>query len=334
MRVSTALLALFILSTLSVTAQVDSASELPYDPSVIMYIGHLNPDCVVDTLIGEFQDNLQVHPEFICWGRLYDDQGTSLCQTGKFDARIKESKHRDTTWIEKPTWDDLRLTVSVHQYNTNDSLADLIFWTRGSALAKVTRSGKELIDSVESGSNDSVFRVDTARAIVVFGHVDLSSRKTLDITKVKASQSSPYAAMELGYSRDLVRPRKRDNTQKTSWKLKKINREVDSAKTSDTTSAPPPMTASATTEPVTVQIYPNPAIYSTSIVLEPVPAGEYTVEVISANGQTVDLYELSLSRAGHVLETLDLSTLPSGHYFVRVRSNRETYGDYPVIIVR
>ena len=315
--------------------QGDTSQPALFSQPVIMYVGHFNPDCVPDTLIGFYQQDLRVRPAFLCWGVAFDSTGTPLCDSGTYDARMRASTLRDTTRIEYPDWDRMRVNVSILRFNTNDTLSDLIFWTRGTARAVVTQDGLELRDSAEIAPTDSVVFVDTARSLVIFGQIALSAREYVKLKNVRGAQSSPFAAMQLGYAVDLIEPKRRDHSGKLSWKMKRLTQRVDTAQVEDSTSAPPPGPLASVQDPdISARVYPNPAIYSTNIDVRPLPSGTYTVELIAADGDVVESYELELVEEGHVLETLDLTLLSSGHYFVRVRSGNKSFGDFPIIVVR
>lgn len=321
--------------SLSLSAQPDTSRPALFSMPVIMYVGHFNPDCVEDTLVGFYQNDLKVRPAYLLWGKLYDSTGSPICDSARYDRRLRTERVRDTTRIEYPTWGDLQVNVAILRYNTNDTLSDLLFWTRGKARAVRTRQGLELRDSSELRQGDSVVFVDTARSLVIFGQIGLSTLQELKLKQVRGAQSTPFAAMQLGYAVDLVEPKQREHSGRTSWKLRKVSQVVDSTGREDTTTSPPPSALSSVSEPgITARIYPNPAIYSANVDVRPLPAGTYIVELVAADGDVVSSYHLELSREGSALETLDLSMLPSGHYFVRIRTDDRSYGDYPVIIVR
>lgn len=331
------LLLLTVAGSLPLSAQSDTNStNMPalFSQPVIMFVGHFNPDCIEDTLVGFYQRDLKVRPSLLLWGRLYDASGDPICDSARYDRRLRTDRVQDTTRIEYPDWGDLQVNVAILRYNTNDTLSDLLFWTRGKARGVRTRQGVELRDSSEVRRGDSVVFVDTVRSLVVFGQIGLSRLQELKLKQIKGAQSTPFAAMQLGYAIDLIEPKQREHSGRVSWMLRKVSQVVDSTEQEDSTNTPPPALSSVEEAGVTARIYPNPAIYSAHIDVRPLPAGRYTVDLVAADGSVVSSYHLELEREGYALETLDLSRFPSGHYFVRIRSADRSWGDFPIIIVR
>ncbi|MCB0713803.1 MAG: T9SS type A sorting domain-containing protein [Ignavibacteriae bacterium] len=327
------LLVLMLLGSTMLSAQ-ESSSYDPFNDPAIMHIGHLNPDCVPDTLYGLLHRNLQWMPAYICWGKSYDSVGTSLCDEGRYDSTVRFADVVDTTWIEAPNWGRYSCAVSIDKYNVNDTLNDLIFWIKG-------------IDTV-TGQQGARIPHDTARALVVFGQSKLETKGKIELDKIRNFQTGPFNAMALGVNTELVNPKKRDNTRKTSWELKRVNRAVGEEE--DTTGSTIALLDAAvdgvqgsgegilatgeTGEAFAARVWPNPTIYTTHLEVAPLPAGTYTVEVLGVNGAAVWHAEIWLEQEGEVFETVDVSHLPSGHYILRIYTPVRSFGTYPVIVVK
>ena len=319
------LCSLFLGSAASLYATDDSTVVYdPFNDPGIMHIGYLNPDCVQDTIYGLMNQRLQWIPKYICWGNIYDSNGVSLCSTGKYDASVKKAARQDTTHIVMPDWGKLSCALSVEQFNTNDTLDDLIFWITG-------------IDTIK-GSRGEAIPHDTSRALVLFGQTALSTHRDLKINTIKDFESGDYYAMALGYEKELVNPKKRDNTKKTSWELKRVSKEVkkkdkkgEGIRQEDHGVIP---SKSVVEEEHRATIWPNPAIYTTTVEIKPLRAGSYTVEVVAVNGTQVWREDIVLEREGEVFETIDVTDLPSGHYVLRIWTTDISIGAYPIIVVR
>ena len=294
----------------------------PFNDPAVMHIGYLNPDCVQDTVYGLMNQRLGWIPKYICWGGLYDAEGAALCDSGKYDVSVKKAERRDTTHITMPAWGKLSCALSVEQFNTNDTLEDLIFWVHG-------------IDSVE-GSQGEVTLNDTLRGLVLFGQSALSTHKEIEVDKIKDFEGGKYYAMELGYEKELINPKRRDNTKKTSWELKRVSKEVKKKEDPSTGSGSDAIRSKRTVAEGehNARIWPNPAIYTTNVEIKPLSAGSYSVEVVAVNGEQVWSEEVVLESQGEVFETIDVTGLPSGHYVLRIWTSDEQIGVYPIIVVR
>ncbi|MGE3801091.1 MAG: T9SS type A sorting domain-containing protein [Candidatus Kapaibacterium sp.] len=328
-------LAAVILLTASMLRAQESSAYDPFNDPAIMHIGHLNPDCVADTLYGLLHRNLQWMPAYICWGKSYDSAGVSLCDEGQYDSTVRIADLVDTTWIEAPNWGRYTCAVSIDKYNVNDTLNDLIFWIKG-------------IDTV-TGQQGARIPHDTARALVVFGQSKLETKGKIELNKIRNFQTGPFNAMALGVNTELVNPKKRDNTRKTSWELKRVNRAVgDEEDTTGSTialqdaavdgvqgSGEGMLATGETGEAFAARVWPNPTIYTTNVEVKPLPTGRYQVVVLGMDGAEVRHSEIEVAEeGGEIFETIDLSGLPSGHYILRVSTREKLFGTYPVIVVK
>lgn len=315
---------LFFCAAQFARAQNAARPDDPFAQAAVMHTGFINPDCVPDTVYGFLDNDLRWTPRFICWGYLFDREGEPICETTGRDSSAREAASRrrashDTTHILLPDWIRISCAFSVQRYNANDSLDDLIFWLHGADSV-----GRELVD--------------TARSLVLFGQRGLEKVNRVDLASIGAFRSEPFYAMELTRGRELINPKKRDMTRRTSRELVRVDRQVleEEGEERDTGSVPAPQITSAVAGEASysARIYPNPAVYSTTVEVSPLPAGTYRVEVVAVNGEDVWRGEAVLEREGQVLSTLDLGDLAGGYYVVRVHTDQKIIGTYPIIVVR
>lgn len=313
---------LLCFSAAALPAQDNVSGYDPFAEPAIMHIGFLNTDCVTDTVYGLLDRHLRWTPRYICWGDRYDSAGASLCSSGGNDSTTSRASRYDTTHLSFPDWREFFCAFSVQRYNANDTLDDLIFWMRG-------------VDSLPGRG-----LVDTGSAVVVFGQSSLETNAVLSLTGIRAFRSQPFYAMELGRGYELIHPKKREAlTRRVSWELVRPDRQVleeEDEETEERTDAPVPGVLSSVDEVPEYQarIYPNPAIYTTSVEVAPLPAGSYVVAVLGVNGEEVYRSEVLLESEGEVFRTIDLESLSSGYYALRITRLDALIGIYPIIVVR
>ena len=83
-----------------------------------------------------------------------------------------------------------------------------------------------------------------------------------------------------------------------------------------------------------VRLRPNPAGYSVRLESRSIPSGSYEVEIATVGGSVVDTRRVTVRDSGQLQEVLDLESLSSGYYVVRLRSAGGWVGAVPLIIVR
>lgn len=308
-------------------AQDQTRAYDPFAQAAIMHVGFINPDCARDTVYGFLDPDLRWTPRFICFGNTADAQGNALCDSEQQsiaddESRSERLRRNDTAFLDFPGWQHFSCALSVQRYNANDTLDDLIFWMRGAD--SVPRRGL----------------VDTARSIVLFGQAGLETHKKIDLGKVSAFRSEPFYAMELTRGRELINPKKRDMTRRTSRELVRVDRQVleDKEEERDTGNVPAPQITSAVAGDAdaafSARVYPNPAIYMANIEIAPLPPGTYTVNIVAVNGEEVWRGEVVLAQTGQVFQRIDLGGLAAGYYVLRVGSAQKAVGAYPIIVVR
>lgn len=274
----------------------------------ILFIGHLNPDCYADTVIGTRHGNeLTYLPDAIVWGQ--PDSLSAPCGADSSSKSKKKAFPHRTTKITYPGYHNMAGSVSFVQFNPNDTLMDMMLFLWGTKRAEASDA-------------------DTGRVIVVFGQKDLEQRPVLAIHQIKRGfQNNPFFAQDLTVGDDLHSPKKRDLSGIVSYAIRR-----PSVVVGDTAEPPPPI-VTAVRDSVALHVYPNPSLYTTTIEAQ-VEAGAYTAQVVGVDGRVQREQEVRLEQRGLLWHNVDVSTLPNGYYVVQLRRDGVVVGSYPFIIMR
>jgi hypothetical protein len=303
-------------------AAVDS-SEIPHPPESILFVGNLNFDCYQDTVAGWVDTKFRYLPRSIRWGRPhvryhYDPQTRqidTLPPDSSCFGEIPPSRRVAVTAIRYPEWSGLSGSVAFQRMNA-DSLDDMILYLWGAA-------------------GDPERAHDSTRALLIFGQECLDTLEMLDIAALEGFQVSPFIAMEMRKGSELAEPAIRDLSGVTSYLLAPVP--LDLARLhgeGSPASAGEPRSMSVSSSPLHVRIYPNPATVAAQLAAESIPAGGYEVDIVSVNGLVVQRQSVSVTVSGRLFETLDLRSMASGYYIVRLHDRAHVLGVYPVIITR
>lgn len=275
----------------------------------ILHIGHLNFDCIEDTVLGTPIDpsmSSASRPYAIAWGqrngsKCPGDSGVTHHGIGNEIVRVARTR------IQYPIWKDLSCNVSFQEVN-GDSLPDIIFFLRGGVFVG---------DKVQ----------DSSRVIVLFGQKWLDTVGVVNLGNVLPFQQERFFALDLHYGRDIVEPEVRDISGIRSHRLLPVALNVfpDSVG---------PRSAQEAGPTLEVRVHPNPAIESAQIEARHVPPGSYIVEIVAVNGEVQWKREVIVSASGELLRTLDLHSLASGAYLVRLQQQDRIHATHPIIITR
>lgn len=282
--------------------------------SVVLFTGHLNADCIADTVRGRAYGLHTYLPEVIVWGK---PSPQTPCADTVQGGHTVGSVGVPLTPLVYPAWEQLRGSVSFQRYNRNDSLDDMILYVWGQY-------------STPSG----VVR-DTARAVVLFGQRDLDLQHLILLDSIALGwQAIPFCAMDLYVQRDLVEPLERDVSGEVSYELLSTVRSVPVGD-----SQPPPhplrnVQEERSSAAATVRMYPNPAEFWSRVQASPLAPGEYILSVLAVNGEVYHRQVIQIGEGKELERELDVSSLPSGHYMVRIYSSGAYVGAYPLVIVR
>ncbi len=289
-------------------------------PASILFTGHLNFDCVPDTVIGWPDASFHYLPYAIRWGKpalvVHYDNETGLSDTVLADSSCRGSiplgRTVRETIIRYPQWRTLSGSVGFQRMNP-DTLDDMVLYLWGSV-------------------NDSTGKRDTIRPLLVFGQQGLDTLAELDLGAIDAFQITPFFAMELRVGSELVEPELRDVSGVISYLLTPIAFEIHPDDTTrEEEEAPGDSTQGP---PIHIRIYPNPAGYEAQVEVDSLPPGEYYVEVVGVNGLVYLQQTVSVSMSGTLFGMLDLHAMLTGYYLVRVHDGVRVFALYPILITR
>lgn len=275
---------------------------------VLLAVADVGGTCAPDSIFGRAYDSRHYLPTRITWGTL--PPGFPPCPGDTISSTYAQ------TTFEYPAWDNLLGTLSVQRVNAGDSLADLVFAVWGRT----------------TGSSPH----DTLRRVCIFGRRSLATLATVNLATLPTTQITPFAALDLVVGGHLVEPEGRDMTGRTSYVL--VPPEAP---------GPPPPRTELASVGLNVNVSPNPTHGPARIEGHPIPAGEYRVEVIAADGATALRRLVTVGADGGLFDRLDLGELPTGFYMIRVfavdggngavgadggaPSSGRLVGDYPII---
>lgn len=280
-------------------------------PQAVLFIGHLNADCIPDTVKGRSTGLRAYLPDVVVWGKPAINND---CPDTVQGGHIPGTPFVPLTPIVYSGWDELEGSVAFQRYNQNDSLDDMIFYLWG---------------KYQDGQGQ--WR-DTARAVVIFGQKDLDLQHLIIVQNITAVfQSSPFFAMDLRLQHELVDPDERDLTGEISYELLPADIQVVAP---DTGNPPHPIMQPSDTVLTDVRIYPNPTELWARMQAQPLAPGEYTVSIMAVNGEEYHKQIVQIGESGQLEREFDLRTLPSGYYVVRLHTKGRFVGSYPITIVR
>lgn len=274
----------------------------------ILHIGRLNTDCLPDTVMGIMDRRFHHIPAVIRWGKINDSLPAPQCPDTLSLDSIQQLRRVPMTMLYYPQWEKLTASVSATMLN-NDQYEDLVITVRG---------------KVDTG----IHRRDTMRMLVIFGQLGIDTLSSVQLDSLLPMQSTPFFAMELLFGTHLVEPEYREIGTMVSHALTPITVQV----VQDSTPPPPPIIPPPLL--VDIRILPNPTFGTAQVEASPLPEGEYVVQVISVNGTEVHRQQVTVGASQDMLRTLRLQNLPSGWYIVRLYSNNQRIGEYPIVISR
>lgn len=96
--------------------------------SVVLFTGHLNADCIADTVKGKSVGLHEYVPETIVWGQPSLHQS---CPDTVQGGHAPGTPFVPMTPILFNGWSELHVSTAFQRYNQNDSLDDVIFYLWG-----------------------------------------------------------------------------------------------------------------------------------------------------------------------------------------------------------
>lgn len=276
----------------------------------ILFIGHLNPDCLADTVMGRSNLHDAFLPHRIIWGR-----ATAL-NTGCPDTTggsIPDSLKKSCTYLKYPGWGSFTGSSAMFQTDP-DSLDDLMLYMWGNA-----------------GSEENP--LDTGTTVVVFGQHGLNTIDTITVQSIDMVQYDPYYARHLVVGMDFIEPDVRDISGDTSYILRKIPAREDDNQQSPIASANPGE-GSVVARQVRVSVHPNPVKRYAVVSADMLHGSSCIITMHTSDGSEVLRKEAGINASGGVNETLDLENISSGAYVIRIQVSGASIGDCPVMVVR
>jgi hypothetical protein len=296
-------LRLALIPLLAITCSSGSSAHpdsTDYLNESILFIGHLNYDSVPDSVYGGADAQHHYLPHSLHWGRA---------------GSPSEGHHVAVTTIRYPDWQEFTGTVAFQKMNA-DSVTDIIFYLWG-----------------KTGEPNNLH--DTIRPILLFGQPSLDSLSIIDLSSVSSFQLTPFVAMEMRTGSEFVHPALRDLSGKPSYMLAPVDVIVDPNQQPGKRTAPgdAPAAGASSGDPH-ARLYPNPTSASARLEMAALPAGEYSVDIVSLDGAVLARRAVSVPTSGDLLGLLDVRSLPVGYYTVRVDRGAKHIGTYPIIITR
>ena len=277
--------------------------------SVIFYIGHLNTDCLVDTLVGfGYYYNDVILPRCILWGKA--DSLTMGCVDTSLGGPPFDQYKVDTTYLQYPDWEDLEGTISL-LYLNNDTVDDMLFILWGRA-------------------DTGVLMHDTALFLGVFGQRGLDTFDILDVSLIDSQQQFPFFALPMIPDSNYSNPLVREITGRISYIIEPLDLVVDSSGSGN----PKPLPGEWVHREHEVTLYPNPASEGLIIETKGVPAGQYIAAIYSSQGTEVARYNLVLRSEEKESQEIDTRALPSGTYILSLWGDSGVVGSYKLHVIR
>ena len=133
------------------------------------FIGHLNPDCINDTLIASPLNDYSLMPKFIVWGKRDSVNYDSTC--------VYDTLMVDTTEFAYPDFTDIKGSFFLNTMNY-DTLPDIVFFLKWK-------------------TNDTLNPQDTSRLMCIFGQPQIDTIRRIFLNNVDTVQNSPFFVRNL-----------------------------------------------------------------------------------------------------------------------------------------
>jgi hypothetical protein len=299
---STRGLATALLTVLLCTALPGIARALPHDDVLddaddeeALFVGNINADAAADTIFGRLTTSAQYRPTRIAWGDPTKSSSTD---------RVSESRHGRSTRFLYPDWAASGASISISDMNA-DSLADMVLYLWGT-------------DRDDRASTRSI-------SVILFGSPGADTVGSIDLASPNTVRPGALVPVPLAARGFLVDPAVRDHTGIASF--------VRLPVAVPSNELPLPETPGTVSGAATVTLYPNPASGKVKIVAAGLRAGGCTITTMDLEGKTIRTIPGDISRDGRLALTLDLESLPSGYYIVRIDDSRQTIKSLPLLVV-
>lgn len=288
----------------------------------ITFIGHLNFDCYVDTLISSVSkrnsDTLRLpntlFPKYIFWGRCSLPRDSMQYCPCYDTVGVPDTQKVWYTRIDYPEFISLRTSSLVFKYNSTDSVSDIVCMLWGK-------------NSTDSNA------IDTSTIVSLFGQSSLDTLVSVNLGVIDSIQTSPFFAMKLYPNIHLIDSARRDDTGKLSYRLPCINFNLGNS-TQQQNSNAIISGLMPSTESKEFFIYPNPATNTLMIKYTGSVFQNLSIVMTSSTGFEILRIEMDCTSKSGCLESVDLKDILNGLYSIRILThNQQLLHSQNIIVV-
>ncbi len=260
-------------------------------------IADFNRDCAPDTLCGDVNGDTVI-PTHIRWG----DHAPCPPEGDPFPDSLRHAQ----TWLQLPPWLCMKVIATLGNLNpAQDTTDDLTLILTGKT------------------ADTSGGWLDSARALVLFGHHGLDTLDTLNLCLVtSATLTTPFAAMKLSSS----------NFTSPFEMFPGLNGAILSELTLPTAKQSATPEASKHTSNIHARISPTPSRDFALLTIEGLRDEDIECLIIDARGRRVNRF--SLRGSPYLEHQLDLRPLAAGRYSILIGSNHPDPAVVPLFIIR
>lgn len=295
--------------------RISDSIQILYDSIIInrpivIYIGNLNFDRYPDTVLGKQWQQFSYMPTVIRWGQKHD---TITVAIDSFHY-VPDSLKVPQSEIKYPVWGNMKGNISFEKIN-KDTIMDMMLAFTGVSLDTVPQKYK--------------------RILAVFGQDYLDTMHIIDISGIDSFQVHPFIALNLLPGQQLISPGQRDISKGTSYILPRLNFPVRDTSGDSTAmhSTPGSLVSGVAEKSHSFRVYPNPAAYFITVEAVTLPQGTYFIEINNSAGLLVSKQEVQVPSNGELLRRLDLRSIATGYYLLKIRTNEKMLGAYQILVI-
>ena len=280
----------------------------------IRYIGHLNFDCYLDTLIisssKKNADTLKISgtffPKYVFWGRCQLPRDSAKYCPCYDSLGIPDSQKVWYTRIDYPFMYEKRAATTVFRYN-NDEAHDIItfFWGK-------TR-------------NDSAAK-DTSMVVSLFGQSALDTVLKADLGDVDSLTTDPYFCLRLRPNVHFVDSARRDFMGRLSYIIPPLQLNVGNSYQQNNNQNQMIMNDVEGEVYSTFEVFPNPARDAITVKYTgDRHSSELQVVITEHTGKEMLRMKLPCMKFDNCEQTISLGKIASGLYSVRIIDHNNQY---------
>ena len=273
--------------------------------SSIAFVGYLNSDQYVDTLIAKHEGRNVRLPDKILWGQAQNSK--------------KKWERLSTTFTYPTDWKDFRASFFVDNIN-KDTISDIVIRLHGK------------IQSHESRNEKESYR-DTTLFLTIFGEEPITSNANLAVHQIQFNEQTKHRTREMKKGTMLLNEAHRDFSGFKSYKLARVNTSRQDEQEAQKKAEEQPLPIAVTPE---ISIYPNPAQTTLTVLCNGLSTGDYSLDMMNVLGEGIHnhSFEISPKGTGTYSLQLDVSQFSSGVYILRVFDKNNHIISLPFMIHR